>query len=129
MAKKTTTPKYTHLLFFIPLSLIGGGINGLLGTGGGIVLTYMYGLAAGYGQLNESDRFASAMVTVLPISFISLFTYSSGYLTDTAYLARLIPASAAGGLSGAYLSTHLKPYILEKIFAILVIYSGIRMIL
>ncbi len=128
MSQDFSNSKASFILLFTTLSLLGGIINGLLGTGGGIILVYLYGMCAKRGFIASDDRFAFAMMTILPVSVISLFTYSSEYLKDITYLTKLIPASAAGGILGAYLSTRIKPFILEKVFAALVIYSGIRMI-
>ena len=109
-------------------ALLGGFINGLLGTGGGIIFTFMYSLLYSGRSADPRDKFVSAMLTVLPISVISLFTYSSPQLRDIRLLLTLIIPSAAGGAVGAFISRHVKASYLDTVFAALIIFAGVRMI-
>lgn len=109
-------------------AISGGFINGLLGTGGGIVMTYMYSFLLRGRNASPKDVFVSAMATILPISLLSLGSYSSEYLRDVSRLVAIAVPSALGGLGGAYLSTRVSSVLLERIFALLVIYAGIKML-
>lgn len=106
-------------------ALSAGVVNGLLGTGGGIILTYLYRKI-----LTDDPKapYFSAMLSILPISFISLFTYDSPYLRDTNLLVSLMFPSALGGIAGALLSERAKARFLEKLFAAVVIFAGVRML-
>ena len=109
-------------------AVFAGVINGLLGTGGGIILTFLFSYVfKSYGH-SAKDNLVSAMAVVLPVSVFSLTTYEAGYLSSTSDLLAVVIPSAVGGLAGAWLSNRLKPVILEKIFALIVIYAGITMI-
>ena len=78
---------------------------------------------------DEKDVLACAMAVILPVSLISLFTYSSGYFDSfTHFLATAIPAGI-GGLAGAYLSDKVSAVFIRKLFAAVVIYAGANMIL
>jgi len=103
-----------------------GMVNGVLGTGGGIVLAYLFAhLKIG----DEKDVLACAMAVILPVSLISLLTYESGYFDSfTHFLATAIPAGI-GGLAGAYLSDKVSAVFMRKLFAVIVIYAGATMIL
>ena len=109
------------LLLIIAGTLAAGTVNGLLGTGGGIILTYIFAYTSRYHGMSPADRFAASMMVTIPTSLISLTTYSSEYLKDTRFIVSLALASALGGIMGAYVSNRVKPSLLNKIFAYLVI--------
>ena len=121
--KKSSFP-----LLLICTSLAGGAVNGLLGTGGGIIFAYLFKYLESREMSETGSAFSSAMAVVLPISLVSLTTYESFKSFDIPFLLKLALPSAAGGLIGAYLSTKVTPVFLERLFAILVIYAGIKMI-
>jgi len=114
----------------IPLAAAGLGagiVNGLLGTGGGILLLWVL---RRYEQ--PQDAFASALVCILPLSLLSVLLYCrSGTvsLTDLVsadilpYLLGAIP----GGILGAYLLDRLKLSVVQYLFAALLMFSGWRM--
>ena len=106
-------------------ALAAGTVNGLLGTGGGIILTYLYRRIL---RDDPKAPYSAAMLSILPISFLSLFTYDSPYLHDTGLLVSLAISSAVGSIAGALLSDRAKPRFLEKLFAAVVIFAGARML-
>ena len=106
-----------------------GIVNGLLGTGGGIILTFLFAFVFKGTLYDHRDCLVSAMAVILPVSVLSLTTYEAGYITTVTDLLAVVIPSSLGGLAGAWLSRRLRPVILEKIFAVLVIYAGINMIL
>lgn len=110
----------------IAAALAAGMVNGVLGTGGGIVLAYLFAyLKVG----DEKDVLACSMAVILPVSLVSLLTYKSGYFENfTHFLATAVPAGI-GGLLGAYLSDKSSPIFLRRLFAVIVIYAGANMIL
>ena len=121
-----------HNIFLTLLCLIGatcaGVVNGLLGTGGGIILTFLFAYVfKEYGH-SAKDNLVSAMAIILPVSVFSLTTYEAGYITSVHDLFAVVVPSATGGLAGAWLSCRVKPVVLEKIFALIVIYAGITML-
>ncbi len=139
---------------YLPTAAVGavaGFINGLLGAGGGIAVTwYLSALERKSGgnqtecgaqtdrhdefQTVEStasanDIFANAVATMLPICAVSLIIYlKRGYATGT-YAVKMLPTAIAGGAIGAYLLTRLKFKIIKTVFALLVTVSGAMMIL
>lgn len=114
----------------IPIAAAGLGagiVNGLLGTGGGILLLWVLRRYE-----RPQDAFASALVCILPLSLLSVLLYCrSGTvsLTDLVsadilpYLLGAIP----GGILGAYLLDRLKLSVVQYLFAALLIFSGWRM--
>lgn len=122
-------------LFFIMLGAGAGFINGLLGTGGGILLVYvMRGCArrlgtgdTSRGSLSERDVYATALSTMLPISVFSAVQYARAGALDLGAFSPFLLPSVAGGLLGGWLLDRLKPDFLKRLFALLVLISGVLM--
>ena len=113
---------------FLPLTGLGAGfINGLLGTGGGIIIIFMLNIL--FKGSDPRDNFATAIASILPMSVVSAGFYLKGgsfMLSDV--LIYLLPA-AVGGIVGALLLCRIKADLLKKIFACLVIYAGVSMMI
>ena len=113
------------LLLWAAVGLGAGFINGLLGAAGGILLVTALPylptpslLSVGanpYGQAgaDRRDLFASALAGVDPL--------------PRSLLPLLLPA-AAGGLLGAFLLERTSPRRLRRLFAAVILVSGIRML-
>lgn len=114
------------LLLFTVGSMAAGFLNGLTGTGAGIIFLLLFRILRG--KLSK-DAFAFSMSCVIPLSAFSLFTYRMPEDFSLLTLAVTLLTAAAGGICGALLQQKLKIDFLKKVFAILVIYSGISMIL
>ena len=110
-------------------SLLAGVVNGLIGTGGGVIIVFLLRyLYRGRGY-DARDVFAGAICCILPFTILSAAYYvyvRSEILTES--LVYLLPA-AVGGVTGAFLLGKLKLKITKKIFAALLILSGILMFL
>ena len=114
------------LFFLVFGTLAAGVVNGLLGTGGGTVLVPVLAYAvSGY---DTEDCLISAMITVLFLSAISFFTYGAPKSGDVSSLLYIGIPAAAGGVLGAVIGERMKPKILSAVFAVLIIWSGIKMI-
>ena len=122
------------------LSLLGGFVNGLLGTGGGILLLFLLRLCAkGQGarffpadEENGKNAFAAVLLCILPLSFFTVFLYDSeGYFAKLSF-SSLLPyllGAVPGGMLGAWLLDRLKLPVVEGLFAALLLFSGIQMVL
>ena len=124
--------------YFLPLLTVGlsaGFINGLLGAGGGIILVLLlpriskkHALSDTYGMENR-DWYATALSVMLPATVISGTIYFlRGGVTDLQTAWWLMIPAAAGGFAGALLLGRIDGTLLKRLFAALVIFSGIRMI-
>jgi uncharacterized membrane protein YfcA len=110
------------------VGVLSGFVNGLLGAGGGILIVFGLAPLMGRGPDSRRDVFANALCVMLPVSAVSLMGYaSSGRLPQTDLAPILIPC-VAGGLVGALLLDRINTALLQKLFAILVIWSGTAMI-
>jgi uncharacterized membrane protein YfcA len=112
------------------MGALAGTVNGLLGAGGGIIITYFLSRILTKDQKNENGVFANAVATMLPISIVSLLIYiTKGYIKVNASLLTLVPSALIGGILGAFLLTKLHLKTVKIIFSFLVVISGIMMIL
>ena len=114
---------------YLGVGALAGFVNGLLGAGGGIIVTFFLSYALGNTKGEKNKIFANALATMLPISVLSLVLYiTKGHLKLTDRLIYLIPSAIVGGILGAFLLTKLKFRFVKIIFAILVIVSGFSML-
>lgn len=131
MFKSTALPvmigKCLPFLAVLLTGLGAGVVNGLLGTGGGILLLLILKRS-----LAPRDAFAASLVCILPLSVLSLLLYlCHGTVTASALLTEdtvfCLLGALPGGLLGAYLLDRIKPSCAELLFAALLVFSGWRM--
>lgn len=114
----------------LALSGIAAGIaNGLLGAGGGIIITYTLARLLREQNADTRDVFANVVAAMLPMTAVSAIIYAlRGNLKLNDASPFLLPA-VIGGIAGAIVLGRINTNLLKKIFAALVIFSGVRMIL
>ena len=138
-----TSDSKKQLLFLCAAGLVAGLINGLIGTGGGIIivyaLTYFMRIRRGAGLATEPggdirDILATAITSILPITAVSALFYSintaaaSTVSSPIKYAVYIVPA-ACGGICGAALLDTINTSVTKKIFSALVVWAGVSMIL
>lgn len=111
---------------FALAAFLAGGLNGLLGTGGGMVL--VFALGALLGRERGKEVFAISSFGILVFSLVSAMTYTSGGSLTGVALPRFALPAAGGGIIGALLLDKLKLFWLKKIFAVLLLYAGAKMV-
>lgn len=116
------------------LAGIGAGfLNGLLGAGGGIILTLAFAalLPRNVGAAEATrDRFAAAVCVMFPVSLLTVFFYArSGNVLPAEELPWLLLPAAAGGAAGAFFMDRLDAAWLRVLFAALLVVSGVNMLL
>ncbi len=117
--------KWIRTALLAVLAFLAGGVNGFLGTGGGIILVYALGALT---DNDKKDNFATTLCAIIPMSLVSTFSYANGGNIDTALLKMLVFPAVIGGALGAFLTDKLKTKYLTIFFSLLVIYSGICMV-
>lgn len=109
--------------------LLAGFANGLLGAGGGIIVTFAFAHLLREREGAERDIFANVVAAMLPMTAISAVIYLlHGKLNIDESAPFLLPG-VIGGVIGALLLGKINTKWLKKIFAALVIFSGARMIM
>ncbi len=109
----------------LALSFLGGYASGLLGIGGGVVMVPVLSLAVGF----------PIHLAVAASMFIMIFTSISGAVTHLTfgnaqleYAAYLILGTIAGTQLGAAIGNRIKEKTLVRIFGLIIILIGLRMI-
>ncbi len=117
----------------ILIGLCAGVINGLLGAGGGIIavlaLTAWQRSAGEQSPQAAKDVYATSLLAMLPVSLLSVTRYAArGHLDASAFTPYLLPA-IAGGLLGGWVLDRVRLPFLKRLFAVLLLISGARMLL
>lgn len=116
----------------LPLLLVGGLatglVNGLLGAGGGIVAVFVLVKVLGSALTDRRDVFANALAIILPLSVISVISYTIGGSMPSGELNLLVLPAVIGGLLGGILLDRIDPLWIQLIFSAIVLYSGIAML-
>ena len=139
MQRLTTAPRRqarADVLFLVLLGTLAGFINGLLGTGGGILLVLLFSRSAerakqGKGisfPMARRDIYANALSVMLPISIFSATQYASAGALDVKAFSPMLLPSLLGGILGGILLDRLKLSWLRTLFSLLVLISGIFML-
>lgn len=124
MTGQATKPLFS--LFFLALAaFLAGTLNGLLGTGGGMILLFAFAFLLRDGQAKEG--FALSSIAVLSFCLVSVVFYGKGGSIDYALLPRFALPALAGGVLGAWLLRHIGTGLLRKLFALLLLWSGLKM--
>ena len=102
-----------------------GFINGLLGTGGGMLAVPM--LTAAGASVKESH--ATSLAVILPIMLVSAVVYLLNGSADFSAALPFLPWGAAGAVLGAAALRRVDSVWLQKGFAALMILSALRLLL
>lgn len=110
------------------VSSISGFCNALLGAGGGILLSLTLTKLCDDEFSDRRDVYINSQAAMIPGCALSCAIYSlKGRLDTTGFSIYAIPA-VIGGIVGSLLLSRIKSFWIGLIFAVLVIWSGIRMI-
>ena len=104
---------------------LAGFINGLLGTGGGIIL--IFALKYLYKDKELKDVFATTLTVTLALSAVSVIVYFRKNNLPIYESPRFLLPALVGGFLGAYLLEKINVMWLKKIFGILIIVAGLNM--
>lgn len=134
LIRRISPKAWRQLALLLFLGLVAGFANGLLGAGGGILLVYAVTLWSKRNPhasttLQQRDVYANALAVMLPVSLLSVYRYANaGTLSMQAFVPLLLP-SLLGGLCGGWLLDRLQLSWIRKLFALLVVISGVFMVL
>ena len=107
------------------IAVFGGILNGILGTGAGIVYTFLFSLLyKKQAKYEKKDIFASCLITTLPVCVMSFSAYIKEDITVFSSALPLLPFALFGGFAGGFLLDKINNSVLVKIFALITGISG-----
>ena len=109
----------------ITIGLTAGVLNGLFGSGGGVVAVPLLERS----QLEQRKCHATSVVLIFILSLVSVGMYALGGKLDVSAAFEFIPAGIAGALVGSALLKKVRNDLLRKIFGIIILISAVRMLI
>lgn len=106
--------------------ILAGFINGLLGSGGGVLIVLYLTIIA---KVERKNAQATAIAVILPLTILSSIIYAMRGYVDWSPLWKVSIGGIAGALLGAFLLNKLKSKLLKKLFGVFLVIAGIRMFL
>ncbi len=106
------------------VGLLAGLCNGLLGSGGGMIL---YFALSRMHYRTAKDRFVMNIAVVSVITTLSSLNYLARGIVSFSDLTPYVLPGITGGAAGAYLTRRLRAQTVKIVFAILTIWAGSRM--
>ena len=105
---------------------LAGLANGLFGGGGGMLLVP---LLLRWIKAEEKTAFASSVAIILPICMVSAWVYWSRGLLHFFQALPYMLGGLAGGYLGGKLFHKTSPVFLRRVFALFLLYGGVRCLL
>lgn len=117
-------------MLFALAGILSGIVNGLLGTGGGILtVLFLSKIYAKDSSYSTKDIFAITLCSSVIMSMASLLFYLSSGCFSVSDSALYMLAAVPGGVLGAILLEKLSSKAMKLIFALLVVWAGISMMI
>lgn len=111
-------------LIFSVIGVISGITSGMFGVGGGIIivpaLTYFL-------DIPIKTAIGTSLAVIVPTAIMGASKHYHQGNIDWKIVMAIAPLAIAGGYLGAWMTQHLKPGHLQKGFAVLMVYVGIRL--
>lgn len=125
----TDTRQAKRLLLLVLCGIAAGIINGLLGAGGGIILVFALTALCKGALPDRRDLYATALLVTLTLTLVSTVLYIRNGNAPPSDLSRFVLPATVGGLAGELLLGRISSAALGRIFAVLLVVSGVIMIL
>ncbi len=117
----------TSSISYLAIGVAAGVLSGLVGIGGGVVIVPALVLLMGMSQ--QTAQGTTIAMLVLPVGILGAWVYyRQGYVVIPA-AALLAVGLFVGSLVGARIAVALPAAVLEKIFGLMAILIGLKMIL
>ena len=117
----------TNNFLYILLGLVAGTFSGLIGVGGGIII--VPALVFFFGLTQHQAQGTTLALLVPPIGILAAWNYYTHGYVDIRIAAFVCLGFFLGGLFGAKIATSISNEHLGKIFGVILILVGIKMIL
>ena len=114
------------MILYLLLGILAGTISGLIGIGGGVIVTPA--LIFWFGFTQHQAQGTTLALLVPPIGILAAWTYYQQGYVDFKVAAIICLGFFFGGLIGARLATNISTYWLEKIFGFALMVISLKMI-
>ncbi len=111
---------------FILLGVAVGAFSGLVGIGGGIIAIPALTMLFGFSQ--QQAQGTSLAMMLPPVGILAVWAYYTHGYVDIKAAALLAIGFLIGGYFGAKLAVTLPTAVIKKIFAVLLLIIGIKML-
>ena len=108
------------------LGLLTGTFSGLIGVGGGIILVPV--LSYGFGLSQSMAQGTTLAVLIPPVSLLAVFAYYQKGLIDFKIALLVSLGFFIGGFFGGKLAVNMSNTVLAKIFGIVLMLCGFKML-
>jgi uncharacterized protein len=126
MNDKLSTMSTETILLLIVVGLAAGMLSGMVGVGGGIIIVPALIFFLGFSQ--HEAQGTSLGLLLLPVGILAVMNYyNKGYI-DIKVVLIMSAAFILGGWLGSKISLALPQETVKKIFAIVLIYTAVRLL-
>jgi len=115
------------LILFLIVGLIAGMFSGLIGIGGGIIIIPL--LVFLFKLTQQQAQGTTLALMVPPIGLLAALTYYKQGYVDLKIAAMVAVGFFIGGLIGAKFAVNLPGPVLQKIFGVVMLAVGVKMML
>ncbi len=114
------------IIILIIIGVFAGFLSGSMGIGGGIII--VPALIFFFGISQHEAQGTSLGILVFPVAIAGAYNYyKEGYI-NTKFVFIILFAFLVGGYFGSLLSVNLPDKVLKKVFGILILLIGIKMV-
>lgn len=114
------------VLLLLLIGLLAGILSGLVGVGGGIIIVPALMFFVGFTQ--KEAQGTSLGLLLLPIGILAVFNYYNKGLIDVKVVGMMAVGFLIGGFLGSKLALALPESTLKKILAVVLFYTGFKML-
>lgn len=111
---------------YLLLGLSAGTLSGLIGIGGGVVIVPALIFAFGLSQQMAQGTTLAAMIP--PIGILAAYVYYKNGYVDIKIAVLIALGFLVGGLFGAKIAVNLNRQVLERVFGVITIVIGVKML-
>ena len=112
------------VLVIIVIGIAAGALSGLVGIGGGIVIVPLLVMFLGFSQ--QTAQGTTLAMLSFPVSFVGAYTYWQKGMVDWKIAILLCLGFIVGGYFGSKYAVSVSPFVLKKIFAVLLIVIAVK---
>jgi len=118
--------KYGKNIVLALFGFFAGFINGLFGSGGGMIVVPVL---ERYAHTEPKKAHATAIGVILPLTVVSIIKYMKFGKTDPLTLTLISVGGVAGSILGARLLKKFTNDIIRRVFAVIILITALRMVI